>query len=175
MAHALIVGDIGVGKSTLINRVLEELNVSIAGFETKKEERLWDKEKGLPVFIHKAGAERHFTEENLLGWRCCPNKVTFTETFDRYSEMLRNISGCDIIKMDEIGFMEAGSEAFRSAILKCLDGDIPVIAAVKSMEGVPFLEEIRSHSKCVRFDINAENRDELFKEVLDFMRKQLEK
>ena len=34
--HALIVGDRGVGKSTLIQRVLAELNRPLFGYETKK-------------------------------------------------------------------------------------------------------------------------------------------
>ena len=38
--HALIVGDRGVGKSTLIRRVLAELNRPLFGYETKKEEQL---------------------------------------------------------------------------------------------------------------------------------------
>ena len=35
--HALIVGPRRVGKSTLIRKVIETLNYSVAGFETKKE------------------------------------------------------------------------------------------------------------------------------------------
>ena len=40
--HALIVGDRGVGKSTMIRRVLEALDRPVFGFETKKEQHLED-------------------------------------------------------------------------------------------------------------------------------------
>ena len=49
--HALIVGDRGVGKSTLIRRVLQELNRQVFGFETKKEEALEDSLRGCPIYI----------------------------------------------------------------------------------------------------------------------------
>ena len=47
--HALIVGDRGVGKSTLIHRVLKNLNRTVFGFETKKEEQLEDPIRGCPI------------------------------------------------------------------------------------------------------------------------------
>ena len=40
--HALIVGPRRVGKSTLIRKVIETLNCSVAGFETKKESKMED-------------------------------------------------------------------------------------------------------------------------------------
>ena len=49
--HALIVGERGIGKSTLIRRVLKELNRPLFGFETKKEDALADEVKGSPVYI----------------------------------------------------------------------------------------------------------------------------
>ncbi len=171
MAHALIVGSVGVGKSTLISKVLAELNVSVSGFETRKEERLRC-EKGIPLYIHIPGQERHYTDENLLGWCFTRNRQSFTETFDRYAAILGNSVGCDVIKMDEIGFMEAGSQPFCDAIMRCLDGDIPVIAAVKDKE-MPFLDSVRSHPNCKCFYITRENRDALCQEVLEYMRAQL--
>ena len=47
--HALIVGDRGVGKSTLIRRVLKELNCPFSGFETKKEAQPEDPLLGCPI------------------------------------------------------------------------------------------------------------------------------
>lgn len=77
-----------------------------------------------------------------------------------------------IVLLDEVGFMEASSKAFCSAVLSLLDGDIPVLAAVKDKE-IPFLEQVRNHPKGKCFYITEENRDELFAEVLEFLRAQL--
>ena len=171
--HVLIVGGRGVGKSTLIRRVLEELNRPIFGFETKKETLLSENEKGSPVYIYDVGAPRKQTSENLVGW--CKDKcfVTMREAFDRYASKLHPpVPEGHIVLMDEIGFMESFSEDFCRAVLALLDGSAPVIAAVKNKD-FPFLEAVRSHPNCRCFHITEENRDALYTEVLAFMKANL--
>jgi len=170
--HALIVGARGVGKSTLISRVLEELKCPVVGFETKKEEAQ-DGQPGWPVYLYEVGKARVQSRENLVG-RCgnrclarCP------EVFDRYAVTLREpaAKGC-VVKLDELGFLESASEAFCGAVLEKLEGDAPVIAAVKDRD-TPFLRAVRSHPKAVCFFITEDNRDGLYREVLAFMREQM--
>ena len=48
-----------------------------------------------------------------------------------------------------------------------------MIAAVKNRD-IPFLNQIREHSKARCFSITPENRDALYEEVLLFMKQQLE-
>ena len=130
--HALIVGPRGVGKSTLIRRVLAELDRPVFGFETKKEDALADETLGSPVYIYDAGKERRQTAENLVGH--CKNKCfgTMKEAFDRYAPKLRlPVPQNHVILLDELGFMESSSQDFCGAVLNLLDGDTPAIAAVK--------------------------------------------
>jgi len=175
MVHALIVGTRGVGKSTLIRRVLQELNRPLFGFETKKETALADERLGSPVYIYDAGKAHCQTAENLVGY--CKNRqaTTIASAFDRYAQkLLRPIPTGHVIELDEIGFMEAKSEAFCQAVFSLLDGDVPVLAAVKDKD-VSFLHTVRSHPKARCFHITEDNRDALFYEVLDFMKAQYEK
>lgn len=65
--------------------------------------------------------------------------------------------------------MEALSEEFRDAVISLLDGEIPVIAAVKYKE-IPFLEMVRSHPKAKCFYITKENREELYREIVEYMK-----
>jgi nucleoside-triphosphatase len=76
-----------------------------------------------------------------------------------------------IIVMDEIGFMEAGSKAFCGAVMHCLDGDIPVLAAVKARFDVDYLNAVRAHPKAALYTITKENRDELYKQLLPVIRR----
>lgn len=171
--HALIVGARGVGKSTLIRRVLEQLNQPLIGFETKKEDALADEVNGSPVSIYEAGKEHLQTEENLVGH--CKNKhaATMKEAFDRYAPKLTVPVPQDrIVVMDELGFMESRSEAFCNAVMGLLDGEAPVIAAVKDKD-IPFLEAVRSHPNTRCFFITPDNRDALYFEVLEFMKAQV--
>lgn len=171
--HTLIVGERGVGKSTLIRRVLAELECSVSGFETKKETALATEEKGSPVYIYDAGKPHTHTEENLLGW--CKNKRfdSRIEVFDRYAPKLRTpVAAGSIILLDELGFMESQAKEFCAAVLELLDGDVPVIAAVKYKD-TDFLQAVRSHPNAKCFWIDAQNRDALYEEVLPFVKQQL--
>ena len=172
--HALIVGDRCVGKSTLIRRILKELNRPVFGFETKKEEQLEDPIRGCPIYIYDAGSLHSQTTENLIGYHRDTDFDAFTAAFDRYApKLMANIEEDAVVELDEIGFLEAKSESFCQAVLHLLDGDRPVIAAVKN-QALPFLNRIREHPKARCFPITPENRDALYEEVLLFMKQQLE-
>ena len=172
--HALIVGDRGVGKSTLIRRVLQELNRPVFGFETKKEEQLEDPIRGCPIYIYDAGKPHCRAQENLIGYHKEQDMAAITAAFDRYAPSLMGPVADDaVVELDEIGFLEAKSDAFCQAVLHMLEGKNPLIAAVKN-RAHPFLDAVRNHPNARCFFITAENRDALYEEVLAFMKQQLE-
>lgn len=171
--HALIVGSCHVGKSTLIQRVIAQVGRPVFGYETIKELALAVPGKGDPVYIYEAGLPRVQTSENLAGYcadRCFTSNY---EVFNRFApKLLQPVPQEAIILLDEIGKMESAAEAFRNAILSLLDGEIPVIAAVKDRD-TPFLNTVRAHPHCRCFYITEENRNELYGEVLSFMKEAL--
>lgn len=170
--HALIVGARGVGKSTLIRRVVQEIGRPVSGFETKKEDHMADDFRGSPVYIYEVGKEHLQTEDNLIGYCKNRNFDTLRIAFDRYApKLLAPVPEGHIILLDELGFMESASKDFCEAVLSLLDGNTPVIAAVKH-NNFPFLEAVRSHPNCRCFYITEENRESLYAEVLHFMKMQ---
>lgn len=173
MTHALIVGPRGAGKSTLIRRVLKELNRPLFGFETKKEDELEEEGLGSPIYIYRPGVPRSRSGKNLTGYCYCDHSTTIKGVFDQYAaeELAVPVPEGHVVVMDELGFMERGEKGFCKAVLSLLDGDRPVIAAVKDKE-LPFLDEVRSHPKCRCFYLNRENRDMLYQQVLDLMQRQ---
>lgn len=171
--HALIVGERGVGKSTLIHRVLSACGRPVFGFETKKENALADAQRGSPIYIYPAWQTRTQTAENLVGYCKNHRSDAAPEVFDRFAPRLRApVPAGGIVLLDELGFMESRAADFCAAVIALLDGDAPVIAAVKTKD-TPFLEAVRRHPKAKCFYITEENRDTLYPEVLDFVRRQL--
>lgn len=170
--HTLIVGTYGVGKSRLIEKVLAACGRELQGFVTKKEDDLADEALGSPIYIYEAGKESVQTAENLLGY--CKNQHTapVPEAFERFAPKLTAPAAGCLFLMDELGVMESKSPAFCEAVLELLDGEVPVIAAVKD-KSTPFLEAVRAHPKAKCFYITEENRDELYPEVLAFVQEQL--
>ena len=170
--HILISGERGVGKSTLIEKLLSASSRPRYGFITKM--RPADETGFHPIYIHPAGqpvTERAYTEANCIG--TCdsrthrPNLDAFNALGVRY---IRDARPDGILVMDELGFFEAKADDFTAAVLEALTGDIPVIAAVKSRTDIPFLNAVRSAPRAEVFCITPENRDELFKKLLPRVR-----
>ena len=166
--HIFICGERGVGKSTLIERLLWASSRPRYGFVTKM--RPAGPDGFHPIYIHPAGqptAERVYTEENCIG--VCdsrthrPNLEVFDGLGVRY---VRAARPGGVLVMDELGFFEAKAEAFTAAVLEALSGDVPVIAAVKSRRDVPFLNAVRSQPRAEVFYITPENRDVLYERLL---------
>lgn len=171
--HALIVGANGAGKSTLIRRVLEALQRPVAGFETVKEDALADA-NGSPIYIYEAGRPHRQTPQNLVGYCRERKAAAVTAGFDRFAQAYTEPADNSCVTiMDEIGFLESQSQPFCGIILSALDGSRPVLAAVRDKD-TPFLCAVRSHPNARCFLLTPENRETLFREVLEFMRAQLE-
>ena len=163
--HILICGEVGIGKSTLITRLLEHSNRPLYGFITKK---LDPDENGFhPIYIHPAGIKtRVWEQENMIG--TCDRRThnINLDVFNTLGVAYLQAKPDGIIVMDELGFMESKAEAFVESVFAALDGEIPVIAAVKARFDVPFLNEVRAHPNTKLSMITTENRDALFSELL---------
>ena len=167
MKHALIVGEQGVGKSTLIARVRRELALPEAGIETVRETALAE-ERGAPVYLYRVGCLRTRGPENLAAYVGHDGRTAFPETFDRYAAFLKeDARNCGLIVLDELGFLETHAADFCRTVLELLDGNVPVLAAVKPKD-TPFLNAVREHPKARVFHIDEQNRETLPAQVLAF-------
>lgn len=170
--HILIVGPRQVGKSTLIEKVLKAANRPVWGFETKKETTSFNQELGYPIHIYAAGSPHIQTKDNLVGYCLDHHPTSYPEVFNNFAKKMQTPpKQGSIIKMDELGFLESDAKEFRDTVLDYLDGDIPVIAAVKH-NSTPFLDAVKNHPNCKCFFITEENRDDLADEVTDFLEQQ---
>ena len=170
--HALIVGEQGVGKSTLIRKVREKMVLHETGFETVRETAFAEK-RGAPVYIYRIGEPRLQCPDNLAAFTGACGKVSFPEVFERYaSRLAEDVKRGELIVMDELGFLESEAPGFCETVLAILDADTPVIAAVKPQD-TPFLKAVREHANARVFLIDRSNRNDLAEEVYDFLNKQV--
>lgn len=159
--HIIIAGKRQVGKTTLVDRLLEVFSGPVYGFRTAPGKSM---KKGYKsFFIHPAGvADREESEENHIGDGNGIQPLAYPETFDDYGVRCLEAGPDGIIVMDELGFMEKDASVFCGRVLELLDGDIPVLATAKSGHDIEFLNRVLSHPNADVYYINADNRDELY-------------
>lgn len=165
--HLLICGDVGVGKSTLIGRLLEHNTRPLCGFATKRIP-VPGADGLCPVYLHPAAqavSERVYGRDNLIGKCDRRHSLRFPQVFDTLGVELLRAPEDGLILMDELGFLENDAARFRGAVLRALDGSIPVLAAVKSRD-TEFLRAVKAHSNAELISITEQNRGELYERLL---------
>lgn len=166
--HLLLTGIVGTGKSTLVNKLLQENRRPLYGFVTK---RLAPDGAGLShVYMHRpTDAIRGYTQDNLVGSCDAQRSYRNPQVFNTLGISLLRAPEEGLILMDELGFLENGAYAFCEDVLGKLDGDIPVLAVVKQRQ-TPFLDAVRAHPNTRLVCVTAENRDALYETLLPVIR-----
>ena len=161
--HIFLTGEKRVGKSTLLRAYLEHFSGKVGGFQTVRT---------MDVFkdrfsVHLVSPDGKPEEENLLF--LCPPPKGNTRVIARFEELgcaaLEGAEACDLILMDELGPAEAEAEKFQQAVLKALDGNVPIIGVIQKAES-DFLERIARHPNVDVVEVTPENRDILAKRNL---------
>ena len=175
--HIFLTGPKQIGKSTLIKNYLKMHPVKCAGFLTVKSEKVFPGCRS--VHMLDASLAPDFTAQKNKK----PSKENFLffcgqapEALYHQYELLPdpaprfNRIGCalldaipsntDLIIMDEIGPHEYEAEAFRASILRCLDGDIPILGVLQHTDSALF-REIAGHPFVTVIDVTEGNRDHI--------------
>lgn len=164
-----LTGEIRVGKSTLINGVLEAFYGKVCGFITLRAYH----EKILNGFYMESVQKNLSFKQNAFIGKCIDGKhwVSIPSTFDDYGVEILNDSlnqKPDLIIMDELGFFEAKAFDFQSAINDVLDSDIPVLGVIKKTK-TPFLEQIRNRNDVEIYTVTRENQYEIFNKLCEIL------
>jgi len=157
--NVLVTGRPGIGKTTLIKRLIEASSLSKGGFYTEE--------------VREKGQRVGFSLITLDGKRSLlahlktksPYRVgrygVDIDTFEAIGvESIRKaISTNDIIIIDEIGRMELFSRKFREVVLQALKTG-RVLATIKKGRG-DFIDKIKSRKDVRVLEVNLENRETL--------------
>jgi len=161
--HIILTGSRGVGKTTLLEKLLSCCSVPVYGFVTRSTPR---REDGFhSIYLHPADGSREQSPDNHIGDCCYGRRTTHPEVFSSLGIQYLTHKADGIIAMDELGFMETDAPDFCQAVLNCFDGDVPVLAVCKDKPGVPFLEQVLAHPKAQVYQVTEENRDVLYEKL----------
>jgi len=155
-----ITGKPGTGKTTLIKKIIGELNLDAGGFFTQE--------------VREAGERIGFDILTLDGRRGMLARKGMKSRFKvgRYGVSLDDLDEVavdsirkalqenKIVIIDEIGKMELFSEKFKDAVVQALDSENIVLGTIK-LAADPFTDGIKQRDDTVIFELTAEDREEV--------------
>jgi len=168
--NILLTGSPGVGKTTVIERLIERLcDLKPIGFYTR-EIRGEGNRVGFSL-ISLDGTESVLSHIGLVSpYRVGRYKVDVEgfEKFLNHLDLLNSPSSIAII--DEIGKMECFSQKFQKIVIQLLEGEKTLVATI-AIKGRGFPAKIRKRKDCDLIQLTKENRDLLPKTLEEMVKK----
>lgn len=166
--HILISGEKHIGKSTLIDKIINKLDFEILGFRTYP---YYNEEKCLRGFYLKDYTLELNERDYIIGYYNGYKWVSCPEVFDKYTDIvlsnyLKEDTNNKIIVFDELGFFENEAYIFQKKIFEFLNQKkVPILAAIKN-KNIEFLNKVKKHYNTKLYDINENNRDAIIDIIL---------
>jgi nucleoside-triphosphatase len=160
----LLTGYPGSGKTTLIQRVLQDIQVRAHGFYTR-EIREQGVRKGFEIVTLKGetGVLAHvgIHSRDRIG-----KYGVDLQTLDSVgvAAMQDGLSRGRLIVVDEIGPMEIMSKSFRQTVMAALESPLPLLGSIV-MRPHPFADQIKRLPQVTLVTVSVQNRDELTESV----------
>ena len=156
--HLFLTGEKGVGKSTLLQKLLGSRKA--AGFRTVKAAEVYPGRTSLHLL--RLDREEAPGEKNFLCF--CPpaGDEAAAERFDHLGcQALAAGKDVEVLVMDELGPAEALAQQFRAAVLQALEGDIPILGVLQKADTELF-RLVEKHPKVHLVEVTKETRNILF-------------
>lgn len=164
--NVFLTGNIQVGKSTAIRKFLEKENIKPLGFKT-----VLDRHTGiLTMKVMGNGSEYIFPVAAAQAAMCRP--VPDIEAFDHGGRLLEKIdtSDCNMLIMDELGYMERDAEVFRAAVSELLDRGVRTVGVIRNKPDGPFWKMLHERDDTVIITVDEENRNDIPDMIAGYMK-----
>ncbi|MEK6635542.1 MAG: NTPase [Planctomycetota bacterium] len=168
--HILLTGKPGVGKTTVIKKIVPLLGVDAGGFYTE-EIRVMDRRMGFRIVTLDG-------KDGILAHVDCNSNYKvgkYRVDLDSFESVAiptleKAIKDKAIIVIDEIGKMELFSMKFKELVSNILDGEKTLLCVIKE-NGDVFTENIKKRGDVTMITVNYENRERLPEKVFEILKR----
>ncbi len=166
MKNIFLTGEVGIGKSTILAKIIDKLEKTIGGYKTfpvHNEGKIIDYDL-VSLYDGSYG--------NFIGtiFKMKKDYKKASYVFDNVGVDIldKSFKYRDIIVLDEIGIIESRAFKFQNKINTILDSPKLTLGILKKVDSL-FLDSIRGRDDVTIFDVNLENRDYLEEEILKLL------
>ncbi len=180
-----LTGPIRVGKTTIILKLLDRLNLNPGGFFVGRagKDKAWLKFYFIAAELYKKNrfnispadkaADNKVDKKLIFAYRedRCEKWVIRTEVFNNMGvELLENGICLDIVIMDELGNFEKRAKPFQDKVQELLDSNVLVLGVLKDADN-PFLNLIKERSDLILTYVSKENRESVMNDYYHRLKK----
>lgn len=164
--NIFLTGEIQVGKSTAIKKVMENFKADYGGYQGYSHMEGDDKIIGFKTLTEP--------EEDYVLAVNNPKKQKFDirrELFDSVlaDALKKSLEESEIIIIDELGNFEENSEIFKETVRECLGSEKTVLGVLKKRHG-EFVESIAERDDIYVFEVDESNRNSIPEKILEIMK-----
>lgn len=164
-SNFFLTGDKRVGKSTLLQMLLEELGLQedISGFVTLP---YFENDIRKGFYLHSIIEDKH-NDKPISIQEDATSCKSISDTFETLGVNLLKVSlraKANHIIMDELGVLESQAYSFQSQVQKALDSSKIVLGVLKDKPH-PFLEAIKGREDTCVYTITKENRVKMKEQI----------
>lgn len=166
VTNILITGQKKIGKTTLVNHLLKEVDCQVVGFVTEPDKHfdIGNTYAMKDLLSRKKKAISYYDGERMRG---------IPDTFLGFGvncleNALNHHQG--LIIMDELGRFEKECQSFIQMVDKVLDADVFVLAVLKK-EPIDYLEKIKHREDCILLDLDVISFEEAKRQSLKILKK----
>ena len=166
--NILVTGPPRCGKSTLIEKVVNTINLPVTGFFTRE---IKEKDRRVGFSINTLDGREGILAHKNIGSRFRVGKYGVSiEDIENIAvpAMIPKGKG-EVAMIDEIGKMECFSLMFRETLIQVLDLPNWVIGSI-AQKGGPFIQSIKEREDVFMIGVTTENRDMLVEQIMDYIK-----
>ena len=166
MNNLFLTGEEQIGKSTLLNKVLDIFDVSVGGYLTTRTFKD-DVTTFTARSLYDKTSNYDIAKINIVQ----PCRKIYLQIFkDDLVDILElSRENRDLVVLDELGFMEENVTPFKNEVLNLLSCSTPVFGVLKDAYS-PFLNEIKARDDVMIIEVDEDNRDHLDEKIVDVLK-----
>ena len=157
-----VTGSPGIGKSTLVARVVQASKRSVGGV-LARDRRYKDRRIGFELLDLSTGAVGILADETGSGPQLGKYRVHPEDLDSIGAHAIESALKCDLIVVDEVGPMELSSRRFVSAVENAISSDRPMLVVLHEWSNHRLAKKIRSTFKVIT--VTRENRETIAQEI----------